>query len=160
VSYQDSEAVFAIADGRLLRGRLPQGKVRLVQAWLEVHREDVMADWELASRGEPVFTIEPLKQESAANPRVIAVRANEDHTLTLTFTSGEVRVFDVRPHLEFGVFRELRDVGYFRAVRAAGGTVRWPHGQDLCPDILCEEGRKLPRGQVAVRGARSARRRA
>jgi len=61
VSYQDSEAVFAIADGRLLRGRLPQGKVRLVQAWLEIHREDVMADWELASRGEPVFTIEPLK---------------------------------------------------------------------------------------------------
>jgi len=94
------------------------------------------------------------------NPRVVAVRANEDHTLTLTFTSGEVRVFDLRPHLEFGVFRELKDLGYFRTVRTAGGTVRWPHGQDLCPDMLYEEGRRLPHGPVAARGARSTRRRA
>ena len=61
VSYQDAEAVFSIADGRLLEGRLPAGKVRLVQAWLEIHREDVMADWVLASRGEPVFRVDPLK---------------------------------------------------------------------------------------------------
>jgi len=32
-----------------------------VQAWIEIHREDLLADWKLAIAGEPVFKIEPLK---------------------------------------------------------------------------------------------------
>lgn len=40
------------------------------------------------------------------NPRVTAVRPNPNFTVTLTFTSGEVRVFDVKPYLERGSFRE------------------------------------------------------
>jgi hypothetical protein len=37
------------------------GKVRLVQAWIEIHREELMADWQLAVNGEEAFKIEPLK---------------------------------------------------------------------------------------------------
>jgi len=40
---------------------LPQPKMKLVQAWIEIHREDLMADWKLAVAGEPVFKIDPLK---------------------------------------------------------------------------------------------------
>ena len=36
-------------------------KMKLVQAWIEIHKDDLMADWELASTGRAVFTIEPLK---------------------------------------------------------------------------------------------------
>ena len=36
-------------------------KLRLVQAWIEIHQEELMADWELASQGETVFKIDPLK---------------------------------------------------------------------------------------------------
>jgi hypothetical protein len=36
-------------------------KARLVQAWIEIHKEDLIADWELASSGQEVFKIEPLR---------------------------------------------------------------------------------------------------
>ncbi len=36
-------------------------KHKLVDAWIEIHRDELMADWELAISGEPVFKIDPLK---------------------------------------------------------------------------------------------------
>ena len=61
VRYQDEEAVFSIPQGRLLDGSLPKAKVRLVQAWIEIHREELIADWSLAVEGQPVFKIDPLR---------------------------------------------------------------------------------------------------
>ena len=40
--------MFSIADGEILGGELKPNKLRLVQAWIEIHREDLMADWLLA----------------------------------------------------------------------------------------------------------------
>ncbi|QWR77312.1 DUF4160 domain-containing protein [Candidatus Magnetomonas plexicatena] len=61
VRYQGSEAVFSISDGALMEGQLPLSKTRLVQAWIEIHRDDLLADWELASTGQEIFKIEPLR---------------------------------------------------------------------------------------------------
>jgi len=61
VKYQDDEAVMAIPDGELLEGRLPPGKIKMVIAWIEIHRDELMADWELAVKGEHPFKIEPLR---------------------------------------------------------------------------------------------------
>jgi hypothetical protein len=61
VRYQVSEAVFSIADGELLEGDIPRNKMRLVHAWIEIHKEELMADWELASSGQEIFKIEPLR---------------------------------------------------------------------------------------------------
>jgi len=69
-------------------------------------------------------------------PRVMAVVPNDDYTLTLTFTNGEVRRYDMKPWLDRGVFRELQNIGYFRCARVTFGTVEWPNEQDLCPDML------------------------
>jgi len=55
------KAVFSILDGNLLAGALPPGKATLVQAWIEIHRDELLADWDLAVNGEEVFKIEPLK---------------------------------------------------------------------------------------------------
>jgi hypothetical protein len=77
------------------------------------------------------------------NPRVKAVTAGEDHKLEITFSNGEVGVYDCAPLLDFGVFQELRDVGYFKQAHAEGGTVVWPHEQDICPDTLYEDSKKL-----------------
>ena len=57
----DDKAVFSIMDGAILAGKLPNSKIRLVQAWIEIHRDDLNADWQLAVNGEEVFKIEPLK---------------------------------------------------------------------------------------------------
>jgi len=59
--YQSQDASFSIIDGSLLSGEIPQGKAKLVQAWIEIHREELMADWELAVNGEAPFRIERLK---------------------------------------------------------------------------------------------------
>ena len=61
VKYQDEEGVFRIPDGGLLEGSLPKGKLKLVEAWIELHKEELMADWELAASGQKIFNIEPLR---------------------------------------------------------------------------------------------------
>ena len=69
-------------------------------------------------------------------PRITAVTPNADYTLTLRFTNDEVRVFDVTPYLGKGIFRELQDRSIFNAVAPFLGSIRWPNGQDFCPDML------------------------
>ncbi|MFH1900145.1 MAG: DUF4160 domain-containing protein [Patescibacteria group bacterium] len=61
VKYQEQEAVFEIPEGNLIEGKLKQNKTKLLQAWVEIHREELIADWELANSGETVFKIDPLK---------------------------------------------------------------------------------------------------
>ena len=61
VKYQDEEAVISLIDGQLLEGTLKTNKMKLVQAWIEIHNEELMADWALAISGETIFKIEPLK---------------------------------------------------------------------------------------------------
>lgn len=61
VKYQDQEAVFSIPNGKLIEGKLKPSKKKLVQAWIEIHKEEIMADWELAVNGQEIFKIEPLK---------------------------------------------------------------------------------------------------
>ena len=61
VRYQDNEAVYSIPNGELLAGKFPPAKARLVQAWIEIHQEDLLADWELAVNGQQPQKIEPLR---------------------------------------------------------------------------------------------------
>jgi hypothetical protein len=61
VKYQESEAVLSIPDGDLLEGSLPPGKMKLLTAWIEIHRDELMADWELAVNGRQPYKIEPLR---------------------------------------------------------------------------------------------------
>ncbi|MHC4177594.1 MAG: DUF2442 domain-containing protein [Planctomycetota bacterium] len=77
------------------------------------------------------------------NPRVKAVVPKDDYKLEITFTNGEVGIFDCTHLLSFGVFTELKDIRYFRQARAEGGTVVWPHEQDICPDTLYEDSMKV-----------------
>jgi len=79
------------------------------------------------------------------NPRVAAVTARNDYSLEITFTNGEVGVFACSHLLDFGVFRDFRDLDYFKRARAEAGTVAWPHGQDICPDTLYEESTMMAR---------------
>ena len=50
-----------INSGDLIEGTLPKSNLRLVEAWIEIHRDELMADWELAVNGSQIFTIDPLK---------------------------------------------------------------------------------------------------
>jgi hypothetical protein len=70
------------------------------------------------------------------NPRVKSVAAISSYKLKIIFNNGEEGIYDCKPLLDFGVFKELKDVNYFKQAKAQDGTVVWPHEQDICPDTL------------------------
>ncbi len=61
VRYQDDEVIISIPDGGILEGSIPSPKMKLVAAWIEIHKDELMADWTLAVQGQSVFKIEPLR---------------------------------------------------------------------------------------------------
>ena len=61
VRYQDTKAIFTIESAEMLEGNLPHKQTRLVQAWMEIHKDELLADWELALNGEMPYKIDPLK---------------------------------------------------------------------------------------------------
>lgn len=67
------------------------------------------------------------------------VEALSDYRLYVETVGGRKGIFDMRPYLECGVFRELQDVGYFNRVRIVLGAVSWPHEQDIAPETLLAE---------------------
>ena len=59
--YQDSVAVYGIDDIELLGGSLPRRQARLVEAWGELHREELQACWESLQQGHQPAKIDPLR---------------------------------------------------------------------------------------------------
>jgi hypothetical protein len=61
--YQGDKAVFSLPEGELLAGKLPPRQTRMVQVWIDLRKEDLMANWELAKSGastQNIFKIKPL----------------------------------------------------------------------------------------------------
>ncbi len=59
--YQDDEVIVVIPDGEVLEGTIPKPKMKLLQAWVELHQDELMANWELAVSGQQPYKIEPLR---------------------------------------------------------------------------------------------------
>lgn len=70
------------------------------------------------------------------NPRVRKVSTTNSYKLHLIFTNGEQGVYDCSNLLDFGIFKELKNIHYFNQAKVIDGTVVWPHEQDICPDTL------------------------
>ena len=58
--YSGDEIVMSL-DGTVIEGMFPRGKLKLLEAWVELHREELEANWTLLSNGEQFFRIDPLK---------------------------------------------------------------------------------------------------
>ena len=56
--------------------------------------------------------------------------------IRIKFKNGQVRLFDMRPYLNKGVFRELQNEAYLEKARVVWGGIEWPHEQDLSADTL------------------------
>jgi len=69
-------------------------------------------------------------------PQAVEVFPQPDYCLHVLFNNNEIRLFDVKPYLDFGPFKELRNHTLFNTVKPAGLSVEWIHGQDICPDEL------------------------
>ncbi|MDO9080546.1 MAG: DUF2442 domain-containing protein [Desulfuromonadales bacterium] len=67
---------------------------------------------------------------------VVRVVPREDYQLEIEFSTGEVRLFDVRPYLDKGVFSQLKDRALFTRAFVAFDTVCWPNELDISPETL------------------------
>jgi hypothetical protein len=54
-------AIVSILTGEIITGSLPPKQAKLVLAWVEIHKEELQADWDLVSKGELPFPIDPLR---------------------------------------------------------------------------------------------------
>jgi len=78
---------------------------------------------------------------------VITVAPLPDYRIRVELADGSKGIFDLKPYLAHGAFRELRDVSYFNQVGILFGAITWPHEQDIAPETLLME--MLPIDQPA-----------
>lgn len=67
------------------------------------------------------------------------VKPLNNYQLLLTFENGENRIFDVKPYLNRGIFKELKDEKKFRSVRVSFDSIEWSNQADLDPEVLYEK---------------------
>lgn len=67
---------------------------------------------------------------------VVRVKPRENYHLEIEFRTGEVRLFDMRPYLDKGVFCQLKDQSLFNRAFVAFDTVCWPNNLDIAPETL------------------------
>lgn len=70
------------------------------------------------------------------NPRVKTAVANIDFTLFVTFVNGETGIFDIKPFLNLGKFKELQDFKNFRRCHIEDGVITWYNDLDISPDTV------------------------
>lgn len=70
--------------------------------------------------------------------RVAAAEPRRDHTIVVTFITGEKKIYDARPLLDRVPFAPLKNIGFFMMAHVAGGTVVWNDDVDLAPEHLYE----------------------
>ena len=71
--------------------------------------------------------------------KVIKVSANNDYTLSVELSDGRSGKFDVKPYLDKGVFKQLKNKNYFKQVKPFFCGIVWPDEQDLSADTIAYE---------------------
>ena len=69
-------------------------------------------------------------------PAIREVVTNKDFSLSIVLDNGEKRFLDMKPYLDFGVFKKIRDYEKFKRVRVAFDTIEWAEGIDLDPEFV------------------------
>jgi hypothetical protein len=84
---------------------------------------------------------------------VKTVKPLPNYRIYVEIEDGRKGIFDLKPYLDRGVFRELRNVHYFNQVSILFGAVTWPNEQDIAPETLLAE--MLPVEQTTPAGNRN-----
>jgi len=81
-------------------------------------------------------------------PKVINVKPDKNYILYLMFDNEEIRKFDLKPYLDFGIFAELKDVNVFNSVKVSFDTIEWSNQADLDPEFLYQKSELLQNSDV------------
>jgi hypothetical protein len=64
------------------------------------------------------------------------VMPNEDFTLNIVLENGEKRILDMKPYLDFGVFKKIQNYNSFKRARVSFDTIEWDEGVDIDPEFV------------------------
>lgn len=70
------------------------------------------------------------------NPAVTSVECKDDYLLSVIFDSGERGLLDMKPYLNFGVFKKIQDPYIFKTAHVSFDTIAWESGADLAPEFV------------------------
>lgn len=70
---------------------------------------------------------------------VIHAAPLDNFRVQVELADGRKGIFDLKPHLNWNAYRDLRDPAYFRSVRVEHGVLCWPHDEDVAPERLEDE---------------------
>ena len=87
------------------------------------------------------------------HPAVISVECEENYILSVVFDNGENGLLDMKPYLNFGVFKTLKDPSVFETVHVSFDAIAWESGADLAPEFVYEKCRIVQQG-TSVHGHR------
>lgn len=70
---------------------------------------------------------------------VTAVECREDYVLSVVFDNGENGLLDMKPYLDFGVFKKIQNLSVFDTAHVSFDTIAWESGADLDPEFVYEK---------------------
>jgi len=59
--YQEQIAIFGIDEIEMISGYLSKRQKRLVEAWVELHQDELLEDWKLLQAGKSPVPVKPLR---------------------------------------------------------------------------------------------------
>ena len=120
---------------------MPQRALKMTFDWLEIHKSELMEDWNLAQKGEIINKIEPLRQIIMFLEEKKA-QYIKDFKLLLEFKNGVDITVDLENELNGTVFIPLKDLEYFKKFSIHYNTIEWDNGADFAPEYLFQVGKQ------------------
>ncbi|HMB00518.1 MAG TPA: DUF2442 domain-containing protein [Spirochaetota bacterium] len=81
-------------------------------------------------------------KNSKLSPKITSITPNCDYTLTLKY-GKEKRVFDMKPFLKIGLYKQLTDINVFKTAKISFDTIEWENGIDIDPEFLYTKSKSL-----------------
>ncbi len=75
--------------------------------------------------------------------KIVDVEVLENYELLLTFDNNVKKIKDMKPYLEKGVFKKLKDEEIFNKVKISFGAISWGNDIDMCADSLYESSKEI-----------------
>jgi hypothetical protein len=72
-------------------------------------------------------------------PSVVKVSPKDDYEIYIEFDNDECGKLNMKPYLDFGVFKKIKDPKLFSKVRVSFDTIEWPNGIDLDPKFVYDK---------------------
>jgi hypothetical protein len=136
VDYNGQEAVFGL-DLKLIEGKLPFNKKKLVLEWASSRKEKLAFAWSQCQEGKKVQKLSSIGHML----HVRSVKYLSDYKVYIRFTDNTEGILDISSYMDFNkgpVWYPLKDEDYFSKVKVNNihGTLQWPNEVEIDPRIL------------------------